>query len=196
MATVETTTRFTPDDLLRLPDGKCFELVDGQLVEKNVSVLSSLVGGNVLAAIWQFVRAEHLGHVGGPDLGLQCYPDDPEKIRRPDVAFVCQNRISDRILQDSYLRIAPDLVVEVISPNDVAYELERKIQEYLSAGVQLIWIVYPEQRTVRIHRGDGTIGWLTETGVLDGEDVIPGFRVPVRELFPGIAESPAPADAN
>jgi Uma2 family endonuclease len=75
-------------------------------------------------------------------------------------------------------------VAEVISPNELASELEAKVAEFLSAEVQLVWVIDPEQRTVRIHRADGTFGWLREGDTLSGETILPGFSCPVRDLFP------------
>ena len=86
--------------------------------------------------------------------------------------------------------IPPDLVVEVVSPNDLAYEIDEKVQEYLDAGVQLVWVVNPALRTVRIYRADGTISGLHESDELSGENIVPGFHCPIANLFP-----PRPAAA-
>jgi Uma2 family endonuclease len=85
---------------------------------------------------------------------------------------------------EGYIYIAPDLAAEVVSPNDLAYEVEAKVVEYLDAAVPLVWVIDPEARTVRIHRGDGSVSWLRENDELSGEDVIPGFRCPVAAIFP------------
>lgn len=89
---------------------------------------------------------------------------------------------SEELLAAGYMPIAPDLAVEVLSPNDHAYEVDQKVDEYFGAGVRLIWIVNPEKRTVIIHRPDGTVTKLTAKDALDGEDVVPGC--PVHEFFP------------
>ncbi|MBI3466041.1 MAG: Uma2 family endonuclease, partial [Planctomycetes bacterium] len=103
---------------------------------------------------------------------------------KPDAAFIRFGRLPGEQLPIGYVRIAPDLAVEVTSPNELAEEVESKIDDYLAAGVRLLWIVNPTRRTVRIHRANGTIGWLREHDTLDGEDVLPGFRCAVRDLFP------------
>jgi Uma2 family endonuclease len=87
-----------------------------------------------------------------------------------------------------YDDIPPDLVVEVLSPRDIATELDQKVEEFLRAGVRLVWVVNPDTRTVRIHRLDGSISGLHETDELSGEDVLPGFACPVAALF----EMPSP----
>ena len=79
--------------------------------------------------------------------------------------------------------IVPDLAVEVVSPNDLSEEVEEKVDEYLRAGVRLVWVVHPQRKTIRIHRADGTVQDLRQTDELSGEDVIAGFRCPVSEVF-------------
>lgn len=183
MATVDAVS-YTPEDLLRMPDGKGYELVNGSLVELIVGGLLSLVGGTAYFLIRTYVDAHGLGWVWPADNGYQCFPDAPNMVRRPDVSFIRKGRLPGERIPQGHLRIAPDLAIEIISPNDFAYELDKKVLEYLQAGVRLVWIINPEVRTVRIHRADGTTGWLTESGELSGEDVIPGFRCPVAGLFP------------
>ncbi len=175
---------YTPEDLLAMPDRKGFELIDGNLVEKNVSALSSWVGGETYARLREFNRIHDLGTVWPADNGFPCFPDAPGKVRKPDAAFIARDRYSTGDLSDGFVSLAPDLVVEVISPNDLATDVEKKVEEYLGAGVRLIWVIDPETRTVRIHRGDGSAARLRQDGELSGEDVVPGFRCPVRDLFP------------
>lgn len=186
MATVAAKTTYTPEDLLAMPDGKGYELVDGNLVELHVSVLSSLVGGRLFRRVADFTEQHDLGWVWPSCNGLQCFPDAPAKVRRSDLTFVRKDRLTPEMLHAGFLRIPPDLVAEVLSPNDSAYEVDEKLEEYLRAGVRLVWIINPETHTVRIHRADGSIGWLRENDELDGEDVLPGFCCLVRELFPPV----------
>ena len=93
-------------------------------------------------------------------------------------------------LTDGWLRIVPDLVVEVISPNDLAYEVDEKIEMFLKAGVPLIWVVNPDVRTIRILRADGSTAILREGDELSGESVLPGFTCPVASIFPTRTASP------
>jgi Uma2 family endonuclease len=88
------------------------------------------------------------------------------------------------VIPKGWARIPPDLAVEVISPNETAYELEDKLEDYQKVGVRLIWVINPKTRTVRVHRGDGSVSYLHEDEELSGEDVVPGFRCPVRAIFP------------
>jgi Uma2 family endonuclease len=184
MNAVAEKTAYTPEDLLALPDEKSFELVDGQLVERHMGAESSWVGGQILHRI-QLVLDQHpIGLVFGADNGLQCFPDDPNKVRKPDLSFVRSGRLPGDRPPEGYLRVAPDLVVEVISPNDLAVEVEQKVAEYLGAGVAVVWVVEPRSRVVRVHRADGSSAWLTEGGELTGDDVLPGFRCRVADVFP------------
>lgn len=196
MATVETTPHYSPDDLLAMPEGKNFELVDGNLVELNVSANSSWVAGRLHHLISGFLDQQPIGWAWPENTAYRCFPAAPDQVRKPDGSFIRRGRLPGEKFPAGFIRIAPDLAIEVGSPNDLLFELEEKVAEYLHAGVRLVWVIDPERRTVRIHRADGTIGWLTELGTLDGEDVLPGFRVPVREMFPGVAENPALASAN
>ncbi len=175
---------YTPEDLLAMPDRKSYELVDGHLVERDVSVLSSWVGGRTYRVVDSFVEEHQLGCVWSADLGYVCFPNAPGKVRKPDVSFVRKERLPEGLTSEGYLYIPPDLAVEVISPNDLAYQVDHKVGEYLSAGVPLIWVINPEERTVRIHRRDRSISWLEEQDELSGEDVIPGFRCRVSTIFP------------
>ncbi|MHC5540767.1 Uma2 family endonuclease [Singulisphaera rosea] len=176
----------TPEDLLAMPDGKHYELVEGHILERNVSALSSIVTARLTSRLDQFCEAHQLGWIIGSECGYRCFPEEPGKMRRADVSFVRLDRLPEAQLSEGYLHLAPDLAAEVVSPNDLLYEVDRKIDDYLAAGVRLIWVVNPEQRTVRVQRnGNALLSLLRENDELDGEDVLPGFRCRVGDLFPG-----------
>jgi Uma2 family endonuclease len=138
---IATKLNYTPEDLLSMPDRGHCELIDGQLVERNVSYESSFLAAVVNARLMVFVLANRLGWVVQADCGLQIFPADPSKVRFADGAFVSRNRPDATRPTTGHLRIAPDLVLEVVSPNDVATDVEIKVAEYLEAGVRLIWVV-------------------------------------------------------
>lgn len=190
MSTAASETKIAPEAFLAMPDRDRFELVDEQLVEVNVSVLSSLVGGEVLAILRDHSRPNDLGFVWPADLYLRCFAN-PGTLRKPDVTFVTRGRLAPEMLEEGYLDIPPDLVVEVISPNDLAYEVDKKVREYLDAGVRLVWVVNPDLKRVWVHRGDGTVAGLGPADELSGEGIVPGFRCPVAALFPPHPEAPA-----
>jgi Uma2 family endonuclease len=101
----------------------------------------------------------------------------------PDISFVAKGRLPDDKSPEGYVKLAPDLAVEVASPKDTYEEVQIKVAEYKSAKVRLIWVVSPKTRTVLIRRLDGTCAEVGEAGELSGEDVIPGFTCKVADLF-------------
>jgi Uma2 family endonuclease len=181
---------YTPDDLLRMPDdGRTYELVNGELRAVGMSKESSRIGGMVYFFLQSFCQPRNLGWVFPIGAGFRCFRDDPGRVRKPDVAFIALDRMPPATYQDEgFCTTVPDLVAEVISPNDLASELEEKRDEWLAAGVKVVWIVDPATRTVRIHRADGTVAFLREADTLTGADVLPGFACPVADLFrlPGV----------
>ncbi|WP_435005831.1 Uma2 family endonuclease [Tundrisphaera lichenicola] len=184
MNAVAERTLLTPEELVTLPEEKGFELVDGELVERKVSVLSSWIGCKISRLIGNHVESPHLGWVFAADNGCQCFPDRPNTVRRPDVSFVRADRLTWDQVTDGWLRVVPDLVVEVISPHDLAEEVEEKVEMFHGVGVPLIWVVSPTARTVRIVRSDGSTTTLREGDELSGENVIAGFACPVATIFP------------
>jgi Uma2 family endonuclease len=176
----------TPEQLLELPDAAQFELVDGQLAERNASTLSSLVEGFVYEKVQAHVRPNKLGFVWPGTLGYQCFPDKPEKVRKPDVSFVSGERWTPDLLETGHFPLPPDLAVEVISPGDLAHEVAKKIEEYREVGVSLIWVIEPELRIVDVFRKNGLNSRLRESDELLGEDVLPGFRCAIVDLFPEV----------
>jgi Uma2 family endonuclease len=193
MSTVATKQEYTPEDLLTMPDAVSYELVDGELVERDMGWKSSWVGGRVFKLLTDHCDAHGLGWAAPADASYQCFPDAPNKVRKPDASFISLERMPSDKKPDGHCRIAPDLAAEVISPNELYEKVEEKVEEYLTAGVRLVWVVNPPKRTVRVHRADGTITNLRETDELSGEDVVPGFRCRVSELFT-VPGSPVPSD--
>lgn len=190
MNTVATKTLYTPEDLLTMPDGDRYELVDGQLVEHTMSFLSSYVAGEIYARVRDFSRAHRPGWALPEGTTYQCFPHAPGKVRKADVSFIRAERYTaEQALQEGHVLIHPDLCVEVVSPNDSYYDVDQKAEEYLRAGVSLVWIANPVNRTVQVRRADGTSTTLREHDELTGEKVLPGFRCRVGDLFqlpPGV----------
>jgi Uma2 family endonuclease len=180
--TAQQARRYTPEDLLRLPDDVNYELVDGQLVERTVGTESSWIAARLVALLIAYCDSRALGWVFGADAGFQCFPDAPDKVRKPDVSFVRLDRLPGGPPK-GHCRVAPDLAVEVVSPNELYSEVEEKVAEYLSAGVQLVWVIDPPTRSARVHRADGTVANLGAGDELSGESVVPGFHCPVADLF-------------
>src|SRR5439155_25652607 len=183
MSTAEAKTRYTSEDLLAMPDGKNYELVDGELVERNMGWESSWIGGQLHFLLTAYCKARRLGWVLPGHASYQCFPFPYDKVRRPDVSFISIQRLTPDRKPTGHCLIAPDLVVEVGSPNDLYLEVEAKVAEYLEAGVGLVWVVNPPTRSIRVHRKDGIVTDLEATDELSGEDVISGFRCRVAEIF-------------
>ncbi len=175
---------YTPEDLLRMSDGKSYELDGGKLVRRPMGVESSLLGGILYVLLFNFCRAHDLGWVLPADASYQCFPNAPNKVRKPDVSFIRRGRLPGEWVPKGHCPIAPDLAVEIMSPRDLSLQTNKKIREYLEAGVSLVWVIDPGIRAVRIHRKDGSIVELHENDELTGEDVLPGFRCRVSELLP------------
>lgn len=188
MSTLEA-TRYTPEDLLTMPGGERFELVDGHLVEKPMGAESDWIAGELHMLVRTFVKSRRCGYCFGPETGYQCFRDDPNKVRKPDGSFIAAGRLPGNRIPKGHIRIVPDLVVEVISPNDLYYEVEAKVHEYQTAGVRLIWVVNPDLRTVKVYDSQaGGVRELSPGDQLTGGEVLPGFSCDVAELFPPAVE--------
>ena len=161
------------------------ELVDGVLVEKPMGTLESLLALEVAFALRTYLEGHRLGVVLGADGLLQL---GPKLVRGPDVSFIRWERFPDgRLPTDRIWAVVPDLAVEVLSPGNTAAEMERKVADYLGAGTPLVWIIDPISRTAVVHAANDS-GGANQTcvgpeGVLDGGDVLPGFRVELSRVF-------------
>jgi Uma2 family endonuclease len=186
MTTTAAKTVFTPEELESLPNAIDYELVDGNLVERHMGAESSAVGAAILVLLFSHVKSRRAGHVFNSECGYLCFPDAPGKVRKPDVSFIRIGRLPGDRVPKGYISIAPDLTVEVLSPGDLAGEIDEKISEYLNAGIRLIWIVNPKTKSVRIQRPatakPGPTS-LSESDTITGEDVLPGFECRVSEFF-------------
>jgi Uma2 family endonuclease len=183
MSTASAKTHFTPEDLLKMPDGDRFELVDGQLVERHMGFRAGRIAGRLYALIDAAYHGSPPGWLLPGDVGYQCFPDSPHKVRIPDLSFISFTRLPIPQEPEGYCPVFPDLAVEVVSPNDLSYDVEEKIREFLGAGVKLVWTIHPVRRTVQVDRADGTSTILHENDELTGENVLPGFHCRVRDIF-------------
>ena len=184
MNAIAADSRLSFDEFLESPERFRCELEDGHLVEKLVSILSSIVANKLSTHLTNYCIAKDLGEVMNSEAIYRCFADQPNSGRRPDVSFVAKERLPSDWFDLGYSSIAPDLAVEVVSPNDLAYEVDRKTQQYLDAGVRLVWLVNPEERIIHVHRADDSVVKLREADQLLGENVVPGFACRVADLFP------------
>lgn len=183
---VQNRSGLSASELLTMPDRDRFELVNGKLVERNKGWESEYIGFKLRNLLFAHCEQNGLGYVSGSNASYQCFeesfPDDPERVRKPDVSFIAIDRMPEE-LPEGHCELVPDLAVEVISPNDRYREVEAKIGDYLSAGVRLVWVVDPDRKLVRIHRADGTVEDLQGDDLLTGEEVIPQFQCRVSDIF-------------
>lgn len=178
-------TPMTPEQLLTLPDSKGLEIVAGRLVEKHGGIESNEIGLLIAYLLIDYSRKHRIGRVLGYESGFHCFPHDPSMIRKPDVAFLSYSRAPANKLIGAYSKVAPEIAVEVLSPNDLFKEVSEKVADYLAAGVAQVWIVNPFRRQVEVHTSQGT-QVLTTSDELTAAYILPGFRCQVSELFAGI----------
>jgi len=176
-------TLLEPEDLLRMPDGDGYELIDGVPKERPMGAEADQIAAEIVSLMRPFAKAGKLGRVFGSQTGYRCFPGRPKLVRIPDVSFVADGRFPDGKVPRGHINLVPELVVEVVSPNDYYEEVEQKVAEYRSAGVKLVWVINPGTKTVLVRRLDRTCAEIDEAGTLSGEDVLPGFTCAVAELF-------------
>jgi Uma2 family endonuclease len=178
----------TADEFLFMPDNTGYELIGGKLVERHVGFESSNIAARIIGLLYRYFAVDAHGYLLDAEMGFQCFSDDPDRVRRADVAFIRKERIGDREKNAGWLSIAPDLAVEVLSKNDIGNEVDEKVTEYLAAGVQLVWIVHPKRREVHVYRPSGRHEILSSDAEIADEAVLPGFRCKVEEFFPPVAK--------
>jgi len=173
----------TAEDLLHahIPN-KRTELVRGVLVvQEPPGGRHGFVAMNLGAELGVYVKRTGVGAVFAAETGFKL-ATDPDTVRAPDVAFVPRDRVAAGVIR-GYPALAPDLAVEVLSPDDRPAEVLTKIADWLSAGTKLVWIVDPEPRLARVYRADGSETVVTAGEALDGEDVVPGFRCSLQAIL-------------
>jgi Uma2 family endonuclease len=182
---MSTKTRLmTADEFLLLPDdGLLHELVRGEVTTMSLpGGEHGEVAATILLLVGAFVKAHRLGKTYAAETGF-LIERDPDTVRGADVSFVRRERLSQITNPQKHIPFAPDLVVEVLSPNDRSDEVQEKVQEWLSAGSQMVWVVDPRSRTITVHRAGSEPRVLTAEETIDGGDVIPGFSCRVADCL-------------
>ncbi len=174
----------TAEQLLHAPDlGRC-ELVRGELITMSPSGFEH---GRIVVAVTgplaAYLKANPLGVLAGAETGFHI-ARDPDTVRAPDVAFVRAERVPAAPFK-GFFPGAPDLAVEVLSPDDRAGEVLAKVQDWMEAGCRRVWIVDPRTRTVTVYRSLGEIVALRENETLGEDELLPGFQLRVGEIFQG-----------
>ncbi len=178
---VAITLNMTAADHFRLPEDEQGELLRGVMLPVTpVKRVHWRLTGRLVTSIGVHVDANHLGE-SGPEAGF-LLETDPDTVLAPDVSFVAAGRAWPD--EDAgWPRLAPDLAIEVLSPRNTRAGIALKVEIYLAAGVRLVWVVDPEARTVAVHAPGRAPRVLGVGEVLDGEDVLPGYRLPLAELL-------------
>ena len=157
------------------------ELIDGTLVEKTMGYIESFLVMRIGFLIQSFLATHDLGIVLGADGTLQVLPD---QVRIPDVCFVAWERFPNRQLPSEPIPLlAPDLAIEVLSVSNTEAEMQRKLHDYFTAGVRLVWYIDPQTRSAKSYTAESQCVELSESQSLSGGDVLLGFELPLKELF-------------
>ena len=183
LSNVSASQLLTAQDVERISiPGKVTELIHGRLVVREPpGTRHGAVAATLAYLLSDFVRRGNLGAVYAQDTGFKIAAD-PDTVRAPDVAFVARERLG-KIPLHGYAELAPDLLAEVVSPDDRPAEVLAKVADWLAAGARLVWIVDPERREVRVCRQDGSLSVLYGDDLLDGGDVLPGFKTSVTQIL-------------
>ncbi len=161
------------------------ELVAGEIVPMpTTNPEHSLIVGNIFALLWWFVRQHKLGrvHVGDAGVVLERHEQGRDTIRGIDIVFISYVK-APTLPQSSFLEVAPDLAIEIMSPSNTVGDTNLKINQLLRAGCPQVWIVHPDLRRVDVHSMDGMRVY-REGDTLSGGDILPGFELAVSDIFP------------
>jgi Uma2 family endonuclease len=193
VATAETSRVYTAEDLLTMPDGDRFEIIDGELKERVMSYLSSYIAARLIVLLSRWIDLGHPGRVAGSDGGFTIFSWAPGDLRMPDVSYISTARLP-RIPRTGWVSVPPEFAVEVVSPTDLASDVQKKADDYIRAGVPLVWVVFPRTSSVQVLRGDGTTALVRTGETLTGEAVLPGFEVAIDDLFADLGDETAVPD--
>lgn len=173
----------TAEELGRIPDDRHRrELVGGRVVEMSPpGFRHGAIAVSVASLLASHVKSSELGRVV-VEAGFKL-ASDPDTVRGPDVAFVRRERLASSLGPEGFFHGAPDLAIEIESPEETASELRQKIREYLLAGTRLVWVLQPDTRSAIVHRPGASPQTVGPDDVLDGGDVVSGFRCRVGDLF-------------
>jgi len=183
LRSVSASSLLTAEELERISiPGKVTELVRGRLIVREPpGTWHGAVAAQLTCLLGTFVHHRGLGMVFSQDTGFKI-GTNPDTVRAPDVAFVARERVWV-IRMRGYAQLAPDLLAEVLSPDDRPGEVLAKVADWLAAGTKIVWVVDPERRDARVYRQDGSLSVFGSDGSLDGEDVLPGFTCPLKDVL-------------
>jgi Uma2 family endonuclease len=163
------------------PRKRLCELIDGVLVEKTVGSKESALALIIARLLGNFIEEKDLGILMGPDGLLRLFPG---RVRIPDVSFISWERMPGGEFPDEAIaELVPDLAVEVLSPSNTKKEMELKVRDYFQAGTRLVWLIQPRTQTAEVYTSRDEKRRIGKNQALDGGDVLPGFRLPLTQIF-------------
>jgi Uma2 family endonuclease len=177
------TQAITADELFQMPaDGFRYELVRGALKKMTPAGFKhGQLVVNLTVPLGAFVKQNRLGVVLGAETGFRL-ASNPDTVLAPDIAFISRERLEVAGETEKFWSGAPDLAVEVLSPTDTVSDVEEKVAAWLSFGARMVWVINPKMPSIHVHRSGASIETLAQSDVLDGQEVIPGFRLSVAEF--------------
>ncbi len=174
----------TAEQFYEIPEvpGKRFELVNGEVIEVPfASHMHARLVKALFLLLHAFVVERNLGEVFGDGLG-SIITRMPDSVRGPDISFLAKEHVPDEDFP-GFVPFAPDLAVEIVSPNDRPNEVHDKVDQYLAAGTGLVWVLWPKTSSVSVFGPGGANGQFGSEDELDGGEVLPGFSVRIADLF-------------
>ncbi len=183
IAPLQTEKRVTAEEALAMGDIGPYELVEGRIVPMSpTGHQHARYEVKFTRYLDAFVSGRKLGYVMSGEVGIYTHRN-PDTVRGADVAFVSHEQYAQQKRESGFLNITPELVVEILSPDDRWSDVTQKLRECFSIGVRLVWVADPAARTIYAYRSLTDVREFTESGTLTGDDVLPGFSVPVANLF-------------
>jgi Uma2 family endonuclease len=180
---MSTTQLMTIEEFAEISEPGRYDLIRGELICMSpASTRHGIIGSRFNTALVMFVTPQQLGEIPTSDTGY-VLNDDPPVVVCPDVSFIRADRVPSDERLDEFFHGPPDIAVEVVSPSDRMADVNAKVDEYVLAGTPLVWVVEPRRRAVTVYRPDGSTHVLREVDALDGGDVLPGFSLPLADIF-------------
>ncbi len=173
----------TIGEFTAMPNSRRYELVEGLLRErKDMGVRASYAAARLTVRLGMFCEKQGAGLVLESETIYRCF-GHPDTARRADVSFIAAGRLTGGPIPDGYIEIPADLAIEVVSPTNTAYEVEEKVALYLKHGFGEVWVVYPNTRSMRMHRKGQAVVWLEGNARVEGRGPLAGLAFNLQEIF-------------
>lgn len=172
---------WTPDEFFHSPLSKDHELIEGRLVKvMSTGFIHGVIALRIGRFIGNFADENQLGEVTAAETGFVL---GEKTYRGADCAFISNESLQKHGYPQGFFPTAPDIAIEVVSPNNTSEEMMEKINLYLENRSRMVWVIYPQTKVITVYRQNNVVSLLRENDTLEGEDVLPGFHLPVEKLF-------------